>query len=175
MLTRENEGSKKSVRKVVQDFVHQQYVEAYRSCFGSNESHLLWVDVFFVSRPVFGSSKAFRNHQKPHFGAMVWDQTTINIFLNNKLQITVDNSSLHQLIRDQASDMLIQLYQFCPEERWKSAPTTSSDLLLDIEDVETSRTFGSCPRPVLRRTLQNCTRPGARSTRTPSEQAKFSI
>ena len=26
MLTRENEGSKKSVRKVVQDFVHQQYV-----------------------------------------------------------------------------------------------------------------------------------------------------
>ena len=84
MLTRENEGSKKSVRKVVQDFVHQQYVEAYRSCFGSNESHLLWVDVFFVSRPVFGSSKAFRNHQKPHFGAMVWDQTTINIFLNNK-------------------------------------------------------------------------------------------
>jgi len=25
MLTRENEGSKKSVRKVVQDFVHQQY------------------------------------------------------------------------------------------------------------------------------------------------------
>ena len=25
MLTRENEGSKKSVRKAVQDFVHQQY------------------------------------------------------------------------------------------------------------------------------------------------------
>ena len=25
MLTRENEGSKKTVRKVVQDFVHQQY------------------------------------------------------------------------------------------------------------------------------------------------------
>ena len=25
MLTRENEGSKKTVREVVQDFVHQQY------------------------------------------------------------------------------------------------------------------------------------------------------
>ena len=29
MLTRENEGSKRSVRKVVQDFVHQQYIYIY--------------------------------------------------------------------------------------------------------------------------------------------------
>ena len=29
MLTRENEGSKKTVRKVVQDFVHQQYVQLF--------------------------------------------------------------------------------------------------------------------------------------------------
>ena len=33
MLTRENEGSKKSVRKVVQDFVHQQYHCNRGGCF----------------------------------------------------------------------------------------------------------------------------------------------
>ena len=34
MLTRANEGSKKSVRKVVQDFVHQQYDSPRQVVFG---------------------------------------------------------------------------------------------------------------------------------------------
>ena len=39
MLTRENEGSKKSVRKVVQDFVHQQYEKAAQSKWRSPEDN----------------------------------------------------------------------------------------------------------------------------------------
>ena len=41
MLTRENGGSKKTVRKVVQDFVHQQYFMYVRS-------HVHTVSINFV-------------------------------------------------------------------------------------------------------------------------------
>ena len=42
MLTRENEGSKKSVRKVVHDFVHQQYL----LCFSSMSD---WAGIYFIA------------------------------------------------------------------------------------------------------------------------------
>ena len=46
MLTRENEGSKKSVRKVVQDFVHQQYHTKLISCLSFSPKNLAFLMIF---------------------------------------------------------------------------------------------------------------------------------
>ena len=55
MLTRENEGSKKSVRKVVQDFVHQQYLPVPWSVWGMTLPTFGWLGQcsIFQSHEVF--------------------------------------------------------------------------------------------------------------------------